>query len=303
MYGRFPREANPEARDPANESSSELRVGQLSTIEGSGAGLGLSPHRSCSSVRQTHDECQRNIEAPDVVSVEPADSLPDPSPPNCDQLVSHHPRAHQQSIGFAGINRDSEIWSLDDLGGHLAYDHRRVGWRESVGLNDHGRAGLAIVAGCCDDDDITTSHRFGRLARRTRTPLRSSSRRRSRRPCSDVPPVQRLVAEPAANGNLARRDAVPAGLVTAAAHASSSFVRPVQSCCSSSRRSAKHTNRNALRLRDQTRPMSRIELRTNTCASDRGMRSNRFDTCWRAPANSRDSRTFSGTGTGIRTPV
>ena len=61
---------------------------------------------------------------------------------------------------FSGIKRDSKIRRLDDLGRHLAYDDRRVRWRESVGLNDHRGAGLAMVAGCRDDHDITTSHRF-----------------------------------------------------------------------------------------------------------------------------------------------
>lgn len=137
-----------------------------------------------------------------------------------------------QTISLARIDGDAKIRRLDDFRRHLTDDSRNMRLGKRVRLDDHGRPRLAVISCRRDDDNVTALHRC-LAASRTRRPLRSNSKRRPHSFGRDERLRRPYVAGRIAGANRERQDAVRVNLASAAARASSSFVRQARASRSS----------------------------------------------------------------------
>ncbi len=109
-------------------------------------------------VRQTHDKCQSDVKAQNVLVVEMTDLSSNSLPPNGDGLIGHHLRSDSQPIFLSRINRHPEVWRIAELRSHPADDHRRMSARECVRLYNYCRARLTVVAACRNCHHVAALH-------------------------------------------------------------------------------------------------------------------------------------------------
>ena len=109
-------------------------------------------------VRQTHDKCQSDVKAQNVLVVEMTNLSSNSLPPNGDGLIGHHLRSDAQSISLSRINRHPEVWRIAALRSHLADDHRCMSGRECVRLYNYCRARLTVVAACRNCHHVAALH-------------------------------------------------------------------------------------------------------------------------------------------------
>lgn len=81
------------------------------------------PGPSVSLIREPKDKCQGSTEPGHILVVETPDLLSDPFASNGDRLIGHHLRCEPQSILGPGIDRDTKIRSIHQLGSQLADHH------------------------------------------------------------------------------------------------------------------------------------------------------------------------------------
>ena len=150
QYRQHFRNPKPKAA-PANVPSAQ----QVSIRSPRSPGCGWRADRL---IRQTHDECQGNIQPRDVPIVKIADPPSDSFAPDRDGFVSNDLRLLSQAICRRRIDRHAKIRCVAAVRGHLANHHRCMSSGKGIRLHNHGGPRLAIVPSRRNRDHVAAPH-------------------------------------------------------------------------------------------------------------------------------------------------